>query len=101
MYFSELGSRHAAGNFMSFKEWPHVVAFPGLKKVVLPIMKHGCSTQWRSQGGGHQGHGPSQRQIRGAIISFAPPKQPMGPHGRMGPWPLFACHEAKKTNARY
>ena len=36
--------------------------------------------QWRSQGG-HQGHGPSQRQIRGASYHLAPPNNRWAPMG--------------------
>ena len=44
---------------------------------------------------------PPPKANQGAIISFGPPKQPMGPHGRMGLWPLFDCHETQESHASY
>ena len=49
------------------------------------------------RGGAIRAMAPPKGKSGGHHIICPPPKQPMGPHERMVPWPLFACHEAKKN----
>ena len=53
--------------------------------------------QWRSQGGGHQGHGPPQRQIRGGHhIIWPPPNNRWAPMAVWGPGPYSIVTRLEK-----